>query len=159
MVKIRAAKFGDIPEIARLAEEARRASTYSDRFGLDEKSLKRVAMECINQHAAKPGGGMILVADNGVCLEGFFVGFVRRLYECLDCHLASNLVWYASPAASPMAGAKMIRVFTAWAFRAEGPVIVRIGLSDAVKQSAAVGKVLERQGFHGAGLIYEKERS
>jgi hypothetical protein len=95
MVTVRAAKFADVLEIVGLCEEDRKASSYADQFQSDTPTLKRLAMQYISGHAAKPGVGLIVVADNGVCLEGLFVGFMRPLYECMNAYRVTNLIWYA----------------------------------------------------------------
>lgn len=156
MIKIRAAKFGDIPEIVRLAKEAANRSHYKGRAVVDPQTVKRLAMECIGQHKSEPGGALIVVADNGTCLEGMLVGIVRPLYECMTIQMATNLVWYASENAHPASAVRLLRTFMKWANRAPGPIICRFGISDAIGDPQRIGKLMEREGFRCNGAIFEK---
>lgn len=155
-VKIRAAKFGDIPEIVRLATEAAGRSSYKDRAFVDPATVKRLAMECIGNHKAAPGPALIVVADNGTCLEGMLVGVVRPLYECMTIRMATNLIWYASENAHSASAVRLLRAFVKWVNRAQGPIICRFGISDAIGDPKRIGKLMEREGFRCNGAIFEK---
>lgn len=154
---IRAAKFADIPEIVRLAKEALSRSKYADIANLEPVMVKDAAFYCIANHAPRPGGALAVVADTGDHLEGMFIGVVRPFYECLDIKVASNLIWYSSPSASANAGLGMERYFRRWANLAEGRVLIRYGLNDAINGPMRIGRILERQGFAHVGNMYEKE--
>jgi hypothetical protein len=156
-IKIRPAKFSDLNELMRLAEEARKRSCYADIADLDHATFKATALECIAAQTNEPGGAMCLVADNGVHLVGMFVGVVRRLYESMNAWMAHNLIWYVSEGVNIKVGRRMLKLFEKWVDRAKGPVIIRIGLVDYIDDPKRVGNLLTRSGYRCSGLIFEKE--
>ena len=157
MTGIRPARFRDIPEITRLAEQLYRKSVYAGRFEFEPVFLKRIALETIRTQSSEPANGLMLVSDTGDGLDGMFAGYVRRLYECMDAHIASNSIWYVAPKASPLTGIKLIRAFEDWLSKSECKTFLRLHLADAVEDPNRMSKVLSRAGFRAAGLILEKE--
>lgn len=157
MSTIRPARFRDIPEIVSLCEEAYTRSSFSDRFELDPASIKRVLLEAINNQSSRPGAALVLVGEGVNGIESIFAGFVTQLYEAMDAYIASNLIWYAAPDASPKTTVGLLRAFEEWLSRSEYPVLIRVALADAVQDPERMSKILDRMGYRRSGILLEKE--
>lgn len=157
MVEIRQARFVDIPEMLRLANEARLVSRFSELCDIDIEAFKAVALEVIGQQADKPGCGVVYVADNGDGLEGMIVGMVRRLYECLTIYVASDLIWYTDDRADTSTALRLARHFHEWASQVDGSIIIRHGITDSIIKPERVAKAFEGMGFRQSGVFYDKE--
>lgn len=157
--KIRPAKFADIQEITRLSASALSSSRYANIATIQPQQIKQAAVRWIGLQgeADRLPRGMVVVCDNGICLEGMLVGVLTPLYDGLDIAVATDLIWYAQPGAHPASGPRMMRAFHKWAAKFPGHIILRHGVTDAIKDPEVTGKMLERSGFRRAGIIYEKE--
>lgn len=154
---IRDARFTDVKKIARLCEEIRGRSVYSDISGpLDAIQTKGIVMDAIM--LADRGEAKVLVYEDGDDLKGIFVGTRKPLYEVSEVLLASAVVWYTSPGVSPIISMRLAQRFYEWAKQADGPLIIRLAVTDAVDNPASAARALEKtMGFRCSGLVLEKE--
>jgi hypothetical protein len=156
--KVRSAKFSDIPEIVRLCKEALKRSKYAAFADLSETELKTQLMTCINmQGEAKAGSTIVIVADNGVCLEGCLIAVIRPLYEVLTANVATDLFTYAQQGAHGQTGFRLIRAMHRWARKSETKTLIRHATSDAIEDQESVGRLFRRQGMKQVAAIFEKE--
>lgn len=156
----RAARFADVREMARLCGEAAQASRYSAFAGLDERAVKQALAESVQRQEEKyprPGAFFIFVAAKENSLEGLIVATCQPLYYALDVLMVTDLIWYASPAASAATGMRLLRGMHDWAARYSGPLVIRQGVTDAIGNPDRTAQALEAQGFRRTGYLYEKE--
>jgi len=152
---IRPARFSDIPQLLHLAQTTLGRSRYDAQ--VDAPVFKALALEWINQQQDKPGQGMAFVSDNGTSIDGVFAGVVRPLYECINVFTAANLLWCVADGAKGNTAVKLLKAFEAWANRADGKVLHRYAVSDAIMNPEQFVPLFERMGYRKSALIFEKE--
>ncbi len=156
---IRRAKFADIPAVLDLMEAAHAESTLAGLGAINLPVAKKVLQNVLAKHGAvEDGGTFAAVADNGVCIEGAFIGLLQRYYFVTDILEATDLFWYARPGAHPRTGARLLRAWMQHVSRLNvAPVVIRQADSTVIPRTARAGRLLARQGMREIGTIYGKE--
>lgn len=155
--KIRAGKFGDVPEIFGLLREAHGRSRLAE-YPLNEKASKAMIVNAIQRHGQQGAGGQfVAVADNGVRLEGFIIGLLQPLYLVLDALEATDLFWITSPGAQAATAKRLVKAMHKWG--RENPDVVKIqqGTTNVISDHRLSGRILKGTGMSVSGAIYEKE--
>lgn len=157
-MKIRDAGFTDVKKIARMYEEIRGRSRYSGVCPpMSTELCKAVTMDAIM--AADRGEAKVLVIDDDGEMKGIFVGMMKRLYEVTDIKLAICAMWNVGEDVSPVTSLRLAKRFVDWAEQADGPLFIRIGLTDAIYEPDDAARALEKtMGFRKIGFIMEKEK-
>lgn len=157
--KIRRAKFADIPALLDLMETAHAESHIAALGPINGPVAKKVLQGVIARHGeATDGGTFVVVADNGICIEGAFIGLLQRFYFVTDILEATDLFWYARPGAHPLTGARMLRAWMKWLGDLNvAPMVIRQADSTAIPRTARAGRLLTRHGMREIGTIYGKE--
>ena len=156
---IRRAKFADIPALLDLMETAHRESDFAALGPISTGVAKKVLQGVLAKHGeATDGGTFVIVADNGVCIEGAFIGLLQRFYFVTDILEATDLFWYARPGADPKTGARLLKAWLKWVKDLNvAPMVIRQADSTAVPRTARAGRLLARHGMREIGTIYGKE--
>lgn len=154
---IRQAKFGDIPEIARLMQAMYLRSKYVGRDEIDIKEAKALAVQSVQRHGLKtPGGTCVFVAQDREPLTGFIIGVLDRVYHIGRKLMATDIFWYADDG-SPRDAIMLFDAYLKWAGSVPGVIELKNGATDAIGGDySRVAKLYERRGFKQTGVIYEK---
>jgi hypothetical protein len=153
---LRPARPSDIPDLITLALEFWDQGRLSG-FAVNEDRLRCLIVMALRHQG---GGSFLHVAVEGGAIVGFLLGALSPLYLVTDVLEASEIAWIVKPGSHPLAGARLLKAFHAWAW--DNPLVVRItqSASDTMGQiSPAAVRLLERQGFRITGAIYQKERT
>ncbi|MBP2230833.1 hypothetical protein J2847_004142 [Azospirillum agricola] len=148
---IRPAKFVDILRLAELAVEMHARSVYADRATLEIDRFKKLCVPAIQNHGK---GSCLFVAETGGRVEGFIVGVIDRLYGISREFYATDLFFYASPAADVRAASRLADAFLGWAEAVPSVIEVRPGVSGAMEAWGRAGKLWERKGLRLDGAMY-----
>lgn len=155
---IRAARFTDIPAIIDLGKEAHAESRLAGICQVDEAKAKSVLYALISG-AGKPADGATcpLVAERDGAVVGIIIGIIRRSYEVLNQHVCTDLIWYASPRATPRTALRLLDGLHTWADSFQYPVRKQHLVHDIIVDPVRSGKILQRKGMRCIGFLYEKE--
>lgn len=156
---IRRGKFADIPALLDLMESAHRESAFADLGPINMPVAKKVLQGVLAKHGdTVDGGTFVVVADNGVFIEGAFIGLLQRYYFVTDILEATDLFWYARPGADPKTGARLLRSWLKYVKALNvAPMVIRQADSTAIPRTARAGRLLQRAGMRELGTIYGKE--
>jgi hypothetical protein len=156
---IRGGKFTDIPGLLDLIGTAHAESSLAHLGGVNVPVAKKVLQGVMAKHGqATDGGTLVVVADNGVMIEGAFIGLLQRHYFVTDILEATDLFWYARPGAHPRTGHRLLRAWLKWVRDLNvAPVVIRQADSTAIPRTARAGRLLARHGMREIGTIYGKE--
>lgn len=155
--KLRAAKFGDIPQVCDMLAEAHRRSRYVDLAPFSEKRAKALLMHAVQRHGGTTEGSTFFaVMDRGEGLEGFIIGVLQPLYSVIEAMEATDLFFYTRPGAHASTARRLMKSMHKWAGKVEGPCIIRQANSDIIVGHERSGPIFERSGMRRVGSIYEK---
>lgn len=152
-VKVRPAKYADIPRIKELATECWRRSRYKDE-PMSEKRFRETCVSSISEEAA-----CLLVAEVNGAVEGFVIGITDWVYVFGKNRYATDVMLYVSEHGRG-AFRTLVQAFVLWASRLPEKYRVRhvwMASTNAVSDPERTGKVYERLGFMRIGNIYEIE--
>lgn len=153
-VRIRAAKYGDIPAIYGIVVDAHQRSKYADLSELDERIVKATVMNAIQRHGgSQVGAHFVAVADNGTGIEGFIIGVLQPLYQIGKRLEATDQLWICREGAHHATAMRLLKAMHKWV--PEG-AIIRQGVTDAISNPAVTGRLLRKAGMSQSGMIYEK---
>lgn len=152
--KIRLAKFGDVPAIYDVIEDAHRRSRYAALSEIDEKEAKALIMQSIQRNGMQTrGGAFVAVADTGKHLEGIIIGGLQPLYLIGVRLEATDLFWITRENAHATTAGRLLKAFYNWV---PAGAVIRQANSDLISDIEATGKMLQRGGMRLVGHIYEK---
>lgn len=153
----RAAKFGDIPRLTELLEQAYRRSKYRDRTTVSVKEIKSLMMQAIQRHGlAQAGGACVFVSEHHDAVDGFIAGLLERIYHVGDRLSATDFFFYVDPDGSPASASGLIDAFIDWALGIEGVIEIRLGATDIIQDYQRTAALYRRKGFVQTGVIYER---
>lgn len=157
--KVRRGTFADIPQIVGLAKTAHGESIYSDLGAVNEPVAKKVLQGVLAAHGKQEDGGtFVVVADNGVCLEGVMIGLLQRFYFVTDILEATDLFWYARPGSHPTTGERLLRAWFSYLDKMNvAPMVIRQADSSMIPRTTRAGRLLKRKGMTEIGTLYGKE--
>ena len=150
---IRAAKFSDIPAMAKLVKETHRRSKYAGRCGVCDKAIEQLLTGSIaSQNQSGPGASFVEVAEEDGKVVGLMIGVLNRIYNIGDKLCASDLFLINHGRSAN--GFKLLDNYIAWA--RSNPKVIEIGLSwsDSVVNTKGVTDVYRRMGAHLVGEQY-----
>lgn len=154
---IRPARFGDIPRLAELMQEAAERSIYQGRASIDVRECKALFMRCLQAHGRKTEGGTLcLVAERDGKVEGVLIGMLDRVYHILDKLMATDLFFVLSERADPRDAMRLLRAFREWAEGHPEVIEICMGVSNALGDWQRAGKLFEFAGLELAGAIYQR---
>lgn len=151
-MSVRPSKFADIIRLAELMHELHQRSVYAD-FTLDERVFKNICIEAARCHGK---GGCLFVAEHKGVVEGFIIGAVNRLYNVGKEFEARDIFFYVSERGDRRDAERLIDAFLGWASTAPNVVIINMGATDAVGDSARTAKLYRRKGLTQNGVLYMK---
>lgn len=154
---IRAAKFGDIPRLAELMEEAFRASIYADRGNIDERVCKGLFMNSMQKHGGQYAGSTLVnVCEKNGVVEGFLLGAFDRVYHVGDKLMASDVFFHLSPRADPRDAIRLLNDFLTWAEANPLVVEIKMGVTNILGDWTRLEPLYRRKGFDQCGALFEK---
>ena len=153
----RPARFGDIPRLAELLEQAHQRSKYRDRTTVNVKEIKALMMQSIQRHGlAQAGGSCIFVTEHQGAVDGFIAGLLERVYHVGDKLSATDFFFYVAPDGSPASAGGLIDAFVDWARGVEAVIEIRLGATDIIQDYQRTAALYRRKGFIQTGVIYER---
>ncbi len=157
-MKIRSAKFGDIPKIVEIMQEVHDHSPFKDVCELDVKEAKSLLMNVIQRNGkTTEGGTFVAVADNGLRIEGYIIGLLQRFYAVSDKLEATDLQWVCRKGAQPSAALRLVKVFHAWAGNCPDVIVITQGNNNHLNDNKPVTKLLtQKMGMRVVGDLLMK---
>ena len=153
----RPAKFGDIPRLTELMEQAYRRSKYRDRTPVNVKEIKALMMHAIQRHGlAQDGGACVFVSEHQGAVDGFIAGLLERVYHVGDKLSAADVFFYVAPDGSPGSADGLIDAYVDWAIGIEAVIEIRLGATDIIQDYQRTAALYRRKGFIQTGVIYER---
>jgi len=158
---IRDARFGDIPRLVELMEQAYRGSRYAELGSIDVPVAKALWLELINHQSEIPklGGTLVLVSERDGEVEGFFSAHCERVYLVGDRLCAADVFIYQTHDADPRDFMRAIKRFIAWGSASPDVVEFSLAATDAFCREhglAGIVKLYESAGFEQSGVIYRR---
>lgn len=160
-LRIRTARFGDIPAMMSIMRDAHARSRYAH-LEMNEVLAKSMLMSAIQRHSADirsgnklAGSHFVAVADNDGIVDGFILACLQPIYLVGKDLEATDLFFICSERAHGEAAARLLKAMHKWV--PEG-CIIRQGVTDLVTGAERAGRLLERAGMRMVGTIYEKEK-
>lgn len=154
---IRAAKAVDIPALLVLLHEAHADSKYALRAGIDDTLAKKFLFYLIQRNGANgENGTWCYVSEEKGLLTGFLFGVKDRVHHVGTALYASDIFFYTSQTAHPLAASRLLEGFVAWAKK--DPRVIEITLSshDTVGERAPA-RLYEAKGFKKIGELYDMQ--
>lgn len=144
-----------LPVIA-LIEEAHTRSTYAGVSEVDREYTRRFMARSLHfNRNSNHGASLMLVSEKDGKIEGYFWGFLDRLYQ-VGTHLAAtDMHFYLTPNADPRDAVRIISEFTAWAAANPKVVEIRIGASNVMGEiDPRFEALLIRKGFEKGATVF-----
>lgn len=158
---IRPAKDTDVLAIIGLIEAAHKRSIYADVDVVDRDFTRQMftrSLTCTENSGA--GGVLFLVSENDGKIEGYFFGFLHRLYEIGKKLAATDVHFYLSPDADPRDALKIVNAFIEWGVKNPKVVEIRIGESNVMGEpDPRFAELLKRKGFEAGATVFTKRTS
>lgn len=154
---VRPARFGDIPILTELLEQAYRRSKYRDRTPVSIKEAKALLVQAIQRHGlAAAGGACVFVSEHDGAVDGFISGLLDRVYHIGEKLSATDFFFYVAPDGSPASAGGLIDAFVDWALGIEAVIEIRLGATDIIQDYERTAALYRRKGFIQTGVIYER---
>lgn len=155
---VRTAKPADVMAIISLIEEAHQRSIYKDVDEVDRDYTRQLFTRAMhfNGHS-NHNATIFLVSEAEDKIEGYFFGFLERVY-CIGKKLtACEVHFYLSPQADQRDALKILNDFIAWAEENPKVVEIRMGESNVLGEpDPRFSALLERKGFARGTTIFTK---
>jgi len=155
---VRKARFIDTRAMADILRDVYARSIYPNLDEIDEREMKRLLTASVQKHGAKGEGatGVFVHEDGTGAVDGFIIGMTQRVYHIGTKLSATDLFFLLREGAPPRAGIGLFRAFEAWAEAQPGVVEIQVGLTAALGDYAAAGKMYEKRGLKPYGAIYRR---
>ena len=154
---IRAAKFGDIPRLAELLEQAHQRSKYRDRTTVNVKEIKSLMVNAIQRHGlVSVGGACVFVSAYDGQADGFIGGMLDRVYHIGDKLSASDFFFYVAPDGSPESAGGLADAYIEWAQGIKDVIVIQLAATDVIQDYERTAALYRRKGFTQTGVIYER---
>ena len=156
---VRKAKFGDIPRLAALLEQAYRRSKYSSRTSVNAKDMKAILVTAIQRHGlASAGGNCVFVSEHEGVVDGLIAASLDPVYYIGESLWANEVFFYVAPDGSPASAGDLIDAYVDWVQGIEAVIVQRLAATDIIdgvdyERTAALYR---RKGFVQTGVIYER---
>lgn len=158
---IRSAKEEDVMSIVACLEHAHSRSIYAKVDVVDRDFTRQMytrAIACTGNRGHQ--GTLFLVSETDGKINGFFFGFLDRLYNVGKKLAATDVHFYLKPDADPRDALKIVQHFIAWAQANPNVVEARIGESNAMGEpDPRFAALLERKGFVRGATVFTKRIS
>ena len=154
---IRPAKFGDIPRLAELLEQAHRRSKYANRTTVNIKEIKSLMMNAIQRHGlVSVGGSCVFVSEPNDMVDGFIAGMLDRVYHIGDKLSASDFFFYVAPDGSWDSASGLADAYIEWAQNIKDVIVIQLAATDVIQDYQRTAALYRRKGFAQTGVIYER---
>lgn len=155
---IRPATEADVLPIISVIEAAHKRSIYADVDSVDRDFTRQMftrAMACTESKSS--GGVLFLVSEKDGKIDGYFFGFLHRLYEIGKKLAATDVHFYLAPEADPHDALRIVNAFIEWAEGNPKVVEVCIGESNVMGEpDPRFAALLQRKGFVRGATIFSK---
>lgn len=157
-MSVRAAKFVDIPSIAKISEEAHRRSIYASMTTFDDVLCKQLCARSLQRHAQHNyGGTLFLVSETDGEVRGFIIAMLDLVYPCVEELMVTDLIFIFAENANPRDAAQMIRRIIHWAEINPKVIEVHLGVTDVIGGDwKRVARLYERLGLEQCGGMFRK---
>lgn len=148
----------DVLPILDLIEEAHTRSVYAGVSEVDREYTRKFFARSLHFHGnSNHGATLMLVSEKDGKIEGYFFGFLDRLYQVGTNLAATDVHFYLTPDADPRDALKIINDFTAWAEANPKVVEVRIGVSNVMGEvDPRFEALLIRKDFEKGATVFTK---
>jgi hypothetical protein len=156
-VTVRPAKVSDVMAILDLIEEAKPRTIYKDEE-IDRDYTRQFFTRAMhfNGHSNHQAT-MFLVSERDGKVEGYFFGFLDRLYLVGKRLAATDVHFFMSPRADERDALKIVNDFIAWAEANPKVAEIRFGESNAFGEpDPRFAALLERKGFARGATVFTK---
>jgi|GEM_PF-1221550 len=155
---VRTAKVGDVMAILDLMEAAHARCIYSDVDTIDREYTRQFYTRAMHfQGHTKHQATMFLVSEQDGKIEGYFFGFLDRLYSIGHKLAATDVHFYLSPEADQRDAIRIVNQFCEWGESNPKVVEIRIGESNVFgTPDPRFSALLERKGFTKAATVFTK---
>lgn len=158
---IRTAKPSDVMSLLDLIAEAQLHTTYAD-DEIDRDYTRQMFTRAMhfNGHSNHQATLFLVSEDAAGEIQGYFFGFLDRLYQIGKKLAATDVHFYLSPAADPRDAIRILDAFIEWAEGNPKVVEIRIGESNAFGEpDPRFSALLERKGFSKAATVFTKRNT
>jgi hypothetical protein len=155
-MKMRAARFTDAPELAKILAERQADSRYAGAVEVDEPYARKLVAAAIGRHGGQNEGAcfVMVAADKDDRAQAFIFGQLVRVYAVGNKLAASDVFLIGRKGVS---GFQLDRLFDAYVKWAEAnPKVYEIGASHAntIAGSERFKAVFQRRGFTKVGEVF-----
>lgn len=155
---IRVAKPADVMELLAVMQAAHARSIYAGVDEIDHDYTRTMFTRAMhfNGHT-KANATLFLVSEKAGKIEGYFFGFLDRIYQIGKKLAASDIHFYLSPDADPKDAIRILDAFLEWAESNPKVAEIRIGESNAFGEpDPRFAALLERKGFAKGATVFTK---
>lgn len=157
-MSIRAAKPSDVVALLDLIEDALARSVYAGAGELDRDYAKRMLARAMHFHGnTNTNATLFNVAEADGKIEGYFFGFLDRVYQLGKPLAAQDIHFYLSERADARDAIRLLDAFEAWAQSSEKAIEIRIGESNFMGEpDPRFAALLERRGYTVGARVFTK---
>jgi len=155
---IRRAQFSDAPRLIELMQQAYEKSKYIGRGKVDVTEAREILIGAMQRDGVKGPGGthcMVYEAAAGE-VEGFIIGMTERVYHVADKLRATDIFFYVSDEAPPLAAGALLKSFEGWATSNKRVIEITLGITDAIDEPERLAEAYEARGYMRCGLMLER---
>lgn len=146
-----------MPVIA-LIEAAQKRSIYADVSDVDAEYTRRFLARSLHfNRNSNHGATLMLVSERDGKIEGYFFGFLDRVYQVGTKLAATDVHFYLTPDADPRDALRIVNEFCAWAESNPKVVEIRIGESNVLGEpDPRFADLLRRKAFEKGATVFTK---
>lgn len=155
---VRPARLADILRIIEVAREGHAKSVYARLGDIDRDCARTLFARAIHGHGrTNDGASFFLVSHKGDDIQGYFWGYLDRVYQIGDKLAATDVHFYLTPRANPRDALTMLTQFIRWADGIEDCIEIMVGKTDIIAaDDGRYEALLKRKGFTTFGKIYRR---
>lgn len=156
---IRQAKPSDVMALLDLIEEALAQSVYAGAGEMDRDYAKSMFKRAMHFHGNTNANATLFNVSETASgkIEGYFFGFLDRVYQIGKPLAAQDIHFYLSDRADPRDAIRLLDAFLTWAQGNPKVIEIRIGESNFMGEpDPRFAVLLERKGFTKGATVFSK---
>lgn len=159
-MNLRAARFADAPELAKILAERQEDSRYAGEVEVDQPYARKLIANAIGRHGGTTDGGcfVMVAADDDDRAQAFVLGTLGRIYNVGTKLGASDMFLIGRKSVSAFVLDQLFDAYFEWADT--NPRVYEIGASwsDVVPGSKRFAASFRRRGFQKIVEVWSKIR-
>jgi hypothetical protein len=159
-MNLRAARFADAPELAKILAERQEDSRYAGEVEVDQPYARKMLAGAIGRHGGTTEGGcfVMVAVDADDCPQAFVLGSLERVYGVGNKLAASPNYQVGRKGVSAFVLDRLFDAYVAWADA--NPRVYEIGASwsNALPGSERFAAAFKRRGFEKIVEVYSVTR-